>query len=142
MIDEYAASGSCCIRRISVIGCECLVQARGVDTTIKLSQVCSGDRISHRPVTGEIGTEDFTSRSEVRSDQPTRKRTIKVGDHLDAESARYIGISAKRQLVSAIQERGAEETTRFVIIHCLQHEVLITIRRRACQLRTASVIEA
>src|SRR5467141_2999526 len=102
----------------------------------------SRHRILNRTVPGEVGTEDFpVAHLAVRNNQAPRQRAVEVADHAQPEARRYIDIAAKRNLVSAIQQRWPEEPVRLVVVDRLNDKVLIGFTRRAVHLRSAGVLK-
>src|ERR1051326_71333 len=101
----------------------------------------SRQRIADSSVSGEIIDENIPSVAGRRRNDSARERAIEVRDHSKAETARKINVSAKRELVSAVQKCGTEVSARLVVVSSCENEILVAISRRARDLCATSGIQ-
>ena len=65
-----------------------------------------------------------------------------MGGQAHPETARKVSKTTEGNLIGAIKQGRAEVAVRNVVVGGLQNKVLIVIRTRTCDLRSAGVLEA
>lgn len=130
VLDEHLARRRRLVSINVVVFRNRFIDVRRVNPAIETSDVGSGDWILDRAVPGEVRPKDFAW-AEIRKwrHQRSREWAPEVRQNAELESSRQFCISAKRELVGAIQHRGSEEAVGLDVVDCANAKVLVGIDR-------------